>query len=599
LARLPFFLFLVTFLLSLGPLSPGPLSADGELARALAAKDKFFRDGTPPKRSEWLALIKEFERAAEVQPRLEHASRARYHAADVSFRSYRKFDQAPDAKKAAQLARRSVKDCPRCADAPDALVILGRALMAQNQPEEAYRELMKVELNYREASGPVRESRELMAQLSGKPLPKAPAKAAAKPDASKPAPPKPRENAPTPPKARPAPSPPAPRADGLAQVHALYVDDRGGYTEITAYLDRVTPYLYNLLPPSREGGYFRVYVDFKESRLPRKPVKAPPRLTPLVKTLKVNQLNDDTVRMVADLPAAHPYMPIFLDNPPRMIVRVADRVDRLPPVEAEDPPTPRPVATAKKPAPAKPAPAKPAPAKPAKGPRDSMARQLGLGIRLVAIDAGHGGKDGGAAGNGLKEKDITLKASKMLAKKIQSRLGLEVVMTRETDKFVTLDRRTKTTRDKKADLLISVHVNANDLAKVEGFETYILNFTADPSAQAVAARENASSGKTMSEMGDLVGKIAKNTKIAESRVLAKSLHAGALASLRSQFKIRDLGVKEGAFIVLANVDVPAILLEIGFITNKKEAALLAQDAYLELLTDGLCQGFKNYLDGLR
>jgi N-acetylmuramoyl-L-alanine amidase len=359
-------------------------------------------------------------------------------------------------------------------------------------------------------------------------------------------------------------------------------------------LDRVTPYLYNLLPPSREGGYFRVYVDFKESRLAQKPVKAPTKLSPLVKTLKINQLNGDTVRLVADLPAAHPYMPIILDNPPRMIIRVADRVENLPPVEIEDPPTPRVVASKE---PAKPVTAKPAANKPAKGPKDSMARQLGLGVRLVAIDPGHGGKDGGAAGNGLKEKDITLKASKMLAQKFRSRLGLEVIMTRESDKFVTLDRRTKTTRDKKADLLISVHVNANDLAKVEGFETYILNFSSDPTAMAVAARENASSEKTMSELGDLVDKIAKNTKVAESRVLAKSLHAGALASLRSQFKIRDLGVKEAAFIVLANVEVPAVLLEIGFITNKKEAELLSQDAYLELLTDGICQGLKNYLDG--
>jgi N-acetylmuramoyl-L-alanine amidase len=308
--------------------------------------------------------------------------------------------------------------------------------------------------------------------------------------------------------------------------------------------------------------------------------------------MKVNQLDRNTVRMVMDLPAAHPYAPIFLDNPPRMIVRIADRADHLPPLEAEDPPAPRPVATKTTPKP------KPPVSRPAKGPSDSMARQLGLGIRVVAIDAGHGGKDGGAAGNGVKEKDITLKVSKLLEKKIKSRLGLEVIMTRETDKFVTLDRRTKTTRDKKADLLISIHVNANDLAKVEGFESYILNFTSDPSAMAVAARENASSEKTMSELGDLVQKIANNTKVAESRVLAKSLHSGALASLRSQFKIRDLGVKEAAFIVLANVNVPAVLLEIGFVTNKKEAELLSQDSYLELLTDGICQGLKNYLDGL-
>jgi N-acetylmuramoyl-L-alanine amidase len=507
---------------------------------------------------------------------------------------------------------------------------------------------MKVELNYREAGQAVDRARVLMAELSGKPIPKKTAQPASneKPDKSLPpasnektdknspptsqpnksnqppksagtdgqkeAPPPAKGKAPTPPKARPTPSPPAPRADGLAQIYALYLDDQGSFSEITAYLDRVTPYLYNLIPPSREGGNFRVYVDFKETRLAQKGLKSPSKYTALVKTLKANQLNDDTVRMVADLPSAYPYTPIFLDNPPRMVIRVAERADLLPPVEVEEPPTPRPPAkdsskaaattpskaTPTKTTPSKTTPSKTSPTKPAKGPKDSMARQLGLGIRLVAIDAGHGGKDGGAAGNGYKEKDITLKVAKMLSQKVQKRLGLGVIMTREKDIFVTLDRRTKTARDKKADLFISIHVNANDLAKVEGLETYILNFTSDPSAMAVAARENASFEKTMSEMSDLIQLIAKNTKVAESRVLAKSLHSGALASLRSQHKIRDLGVKEAAFIVLANVEVPAILVEIGFITNKNEADRLNQEAYLELLTDGLCQGLKSYLDGL-
>jgi N-acetylmuramoyl-L-alanine amidase len=347
------------------------------------------------------------------------------------------------------------------------------------------------------------------------------------------------------------------------------------------------------LPPSREGGHFRFYIDFKETRLSQKGVKSPVKPTSLIKTLKINQLNSDTVRLVADMPSAYPYTPIFLDNPPRMIIRVAALADQLPPVEVEAPPTPR--EPVKKP----PKKTEPLPSRPAKGPTDSMARQLGLGIRLVAIDAGHGGKDGGAAGNGLKEKDITLKVSRMLAKKFKERLGLDVIMTRDKDAFVTLDRRTKTARDRKADLFISIHVNANDIAKVQGFESYILNFSSDPAAMAVAARENASSDKTMSDMGDLIQKIAKNTKVAESRVLAKSLHSGALASIRNQYKIRDLGVKEAAFIVLANVDVPAVLLEIGFVTNKTDAERLALDSYLELMTDGLCQGMKNYLDGLR
>jgi N-acetylmuramoyl-L-alanine amidase len=594
--------------------------AEGELVRAIAARDKFLADNGNAKRAAWLALIAEFERAADVQPRSDHAARARYLAADMALRSFNKFAQMPDARKAADLAGRSVKACPRCSDAPSAYVVLGLALIALDQKEEAYRELMKVELNY-QAPAQAKQARELMNELSGRPRssgssnkgPDKPSGSAGEasggktgstaPTTSQPAkgsgsaarPPAPTKTTippSAPPKQRTAPKAPSPRADGRAQIFGLYLDDQGGYSEITAYLDQVTPYVYNLLPPSREGGRFRVYVDFRGTRLGPGGVRTPTKFTELVKTLKVNQLNDDTVRMVADLPAAHPYTPVFLDNPPRMIIRVARDPASLPPMEAEDPPSVR--------TPPTPKPPKKSPPKtpPAKGPTDSMARQLGLSIRRVAIDAGHGGKDGGAAGNGLKEKDITLKAARMLRTKIQNRLGLEVVMTRDSDVFVTLDRRAKTTNDKKADVFISIHVNANDLAKVEGFESYVLNFSNDPTAMAVAARENASAGKTMSEMEGLIQKIARNTRIAESRVLAKSIHSGAIASLRQKYKIRDLGVKEAAFVVLANVDVPAVLVEMGFITNKVDAARLSEDAYLEMVTDGLCDGLKSYLDGL-
>jgi N-acetylmuramoyl-L-alanine amidase len=590
----------------------GALLADGELARALAAREKFFQNPSGgSRRSEWLALIREFEHAADVQPRPEPAARGRYHAADLAWRSWRKFSQKPDLRTAVSLARRSLKGCSRCPEAPAALVVLGRALAAQGSPEEAYRELMKVELNYR-APEEAREARALMDELAGRqgagsrraaadspggqnspgaPGPNPPG--ARSGSAAAPAGPAASKSVPAaPPKRRDPPEMPAPRADGRAQLAALYLDDLGPYTEITAYLDRVTPYVYNMLPPSEGSGRFRIYVDFRETRLARGGRLGVEKVSPLVQVLKASQLDDETVRMVADLPAAHPYTPVFLDNPPRMIIRVAREASELPPVEAEDPPGPREQA-----APAQ-SRAKPAPP-PARGPADSMARQLGLGIRRVAVDAGHGGKDGGAAGHGLKEKDITLKAARMLAKKIRERLGLEVVLTRDSDVFVTLDRRTRTAREKKADLFVSLHVNANDLAKVEGFESYVLNFTSDPTAMAVAARENASSGKTMSEMEDVLKKIARNTKTAESRVLARAVHGGALASVRQKHKVRDLGVKEAAFVVLANVDVPSVLVEMGFITNKNDAEKLAQDKYLELITDGICDGLKAYLAGLQ
>ncbi|MDR1035152.1 MAG: N-acetylmuramoyl-L-alanine amidase [Deltaproteobacteria bacterium] len=337
----------------------------------------------------------------------------------------------------------------------------------------------------------------------------------------------------------------------------------------------------------------RVYVDLRGTRLAGGLPGRNQSSAPLIRLVKINQFSQDVARLVVDLPQAHPYVPVFLDDPPRLELRIAEHAEDLPPTEADAPPEPRIVAQAQQPR----APAA-RPGRGARGPADSLARQLGLKIRRVVIDPGHGGKDGGTAGHGLKEKDIALKAARMLKAKIEARLKLEVVMTRDTDRFVTLDRRPKIVHDSKGDLFVSVHVNANTLASVEGLETYLLNFATDPSAQTVAARENASQQKSMSQMAGILELIAKNTRVAESRVLARTVHARTLESLRTKYKVRDLGVKEAVFVVLVNVDVPAILMEIGFLSNSREAERLSQDAYLELLTDGMTEGIRAYVDGL-
>jgi hypothetical protein len=144
--------------------------ADGELARARQAREKFLENAKSHKRSEWLTLIQQFEQAASVQPRLEHAAKARFYASQLAWRSYEIFKQKEDAVKAGELAKRAVKNCSRCADSPAALIILGRSLMARNKLDEAYRELMKVELNHQSAPE-VTEARKLLATLSGTAVP--------------------------------------------------------------------------------------------------------------------------------------------------------------------------------------------------------------------------------------------------------------------------------------------------------------------------------------------------------------------------------------------------------------------------------------------
>ena len=598
-------LFLLTALVWLA-LPAGLASAEGELVRALKSRQDFQASRESQKtRANWLKLIKEFEEAALAQVEPRHASRARYLGAAMALESAGKFKQKADYETAERLARRAVRDCPRCVHSAEAQLISGRALVGLGQLDQADKQLMKVELNY-PGSPEVAEARKLLAQVRGGPPPTPEAKGAKAPAETREPAPEPRAK-PAPAKAAEAPkttkappkvsvpAPPKPRADGQAQVYFLSLSDYGEYTTVTAYLDKVTAYVYNLIPPAKAGGSFRAYADLKNAVIApgaRIQLKENSRLVRLV---KMNQFQKEVVRVVLDLPEAHPYRPVFLNDPPRLIFSVAKEARSLPAPGAEAQPDPpeKPAPAAKPVTPAKQSSNTPV----ARGPADSLARQLGLKIKCVVIDPGHGGKDGGASAFGLKEKDIVLKLSQKLAARIEKRLGLTVHLTRTEDKFITLERRTKIAKEKKADLFISIHVNANNLAQVEGFETYILNFATDRSAMAVAARENASTDKSVAEMQDLLHIIAKNTKIAESRALAQALHKAALTNLNKNHKVRDLGVKEAPFYVLVGTDVPSILVETGFITNEKEAERLGREAYLDRIADGLVTGLESYVKG--
>ncbi len=578
----------------------GGAAADGELVRALKNRETFLDSKEKTKtRANWLTLIKEFEAAALAQPDIRHASRARYVAADLSLTSAAKFKEKADYERADQLARRAVRECPRCTHAAPAQLVSGQALLGLGQLDQAHKQLMKVELSYPD-SPEVAVARGLLAKLSGKSAPEK-----AKADPPKADPPKAESSKSDPPKtaaakAKSAPSraakrppPPKPRADGRPQVYHLTLSEDDGRTTVTAYLDKVAPYVYNLIPPAKPGGSFRVYADLKGAVLAPQARLTAPDKSALVRLAKMNQFKDDVVRVVLDLPEAHPYRPTFLDQPPRLVFQVTREAGNLSAPAAEAQPEdeekiPPPRREASKPATVSGA---------ARGPADSLARQLGLKVKRVVIDAGHGGKDGGAVGYGLKEKDIVLKLAKKLSARIERRLGLTVLLTRGEDKFITLERRTRISKEEKGDLFISLHVNANTLDSVEGFETYVLNFATDRTAMAVAARENASSDKSVAELQDILHLIAKNTKVAESRALAQSLHKAALTRLNKKHRVRDLGVKEAPFYVLVGTAVPSILVEIGFVTNEKEAGRLAEDAYLDLIAEGLCNGLENYVKG--
>jgi N-acetylmuramoyl-L-alanine amidase len=230
----------------------------------------------------------------------------------------------------------------------------------------------------------------------------------------------------------------------------------------------------------------------------------------------------------------------------------------------------------------------------------SMARQLGLGVSRIVIDPGHGGHDPGAQGNGIDESSLVLDVGLRLEALLKAQPGFEVVMTRRTDEYVPLDQRTVIANRDNADLFLSIHANAMKDVDVRGVETYFLNFATNPHAEAVAARENATSGKTMNSLTDLVKAITLNNKIEESRELATIVQTSMLQDLKSpQRVIKDLGVKQAPFVVLIGAEMPSVLAEISFVTNKTDAALLKQGPFRQAIAQSLFDAIVKYRGSLK
>jgi len=235
----------------------------------------------------------------------------------------------------------------------------------------------------------------------------------------------------------------------------------------------------------------------------------------------------------------------------------------------------------------------PPPPKPHSG--FSIARQLGLGVSRIVIDPGHGGHDPGAKGNGITEAELVLDVAQRLEKQLQRLTGVEVVLTRSTDEFVTLQERTAIANRENADLFLSIHANASENPQARGVETYYLNFANNLSAAAVAARENAASGQAMGALPDFVKAIALNNKLDESRDFATMVQRSMIERLRTTNKtVRDLGVKQAPFVVLIGAAMPSVLAEISFITNTQDVRLLKSPAYRQHIADALLVAIKGY-----
>jgi N-acetylmuramoyl-L-alanine amidase len=219
-------------------------------------------------------------------------------------------------------------------------------------------------------------------------------------------------------------------------------------------------------------------------------------------------------------------------------------------------------------------------------------------VTRVALDPGHGGSDPGAIGPaGVREKDVTLAIATRVAP-VLAREGVQVLLTRDDDRFVSLEERTARANGFGADLFVSIHCNAAETHAKRGVETYMLDTARDEMAGRIAMRENATSAAAGAEIGSILASMRLADQSARSGRLANLLQRAAMASLRGAYPDAvDGGVHAAGFYVLVGARMPGVLFETSYISNANEEARLANADYEQRLADGIVNAVKAYREG--
>lgn len=363
--------------------------------------------------------------------------------------------------------------------------------------------------------------------------------------------------------------------DTRVEIYNIRYWTHPNFTRIVIDTGKLREYVYKELPNPD-----RIYVDVYQAKL--NPILHGKTIlvnSEYISQVRIAQKTTSTVRTVADIDfeKIKHYRVYHLFDPFRIVIDIYPLIERS-------------SSSITKPS---------APPKPTEE-GYTMIRQLGLGIRRVVIDPGHGGSDPGCVGKkGLKEKDVVLQVSLLLKKLLSARKDLEVILTRETDISMSLDDRPVIANQKQADLFISIHANALPNTKFSGVETFYLNFSRDPKVNEIAARENATSTKNIGEMTDIIRKIVRNSKIVESKELAKKIQSHLVKRLSQKYSgINSLGVKGGPLWVLIGGEMPSVLVEISYLSNPRDETRLRSPQYLQDVAQGIYNGILEYIHSL-
>lgn len=517
---------------------------------------ELFRDPSRKKyRQYWLEVINEYSAIAEKYPDSAFAPNARFKSAKLYVQLHNYAGRKSDLGKASEIYQSIARDYPQSSLADDALLNAGKiaeSLGDKAQAQELYR---RIDREF--PQGDMAEA--ARARITGKGA--APKKAVTRTAGDAAA---------------------KGGSASLSHVRKIRQWTNKDSTRVVIDLDKNAAYKAFTLPRDpKHDKPERLVIDLKNTAtLPGFPYRQ--RVDDrLVTDIRVSQYDHQTVRVVLDLNGKLQYNTFQLNDPSRVVVdlstdstaikEAASFQSKVKKVRAHAP------SQMKKDVP-------------------SIASQLCLKVSRIVIDPGHGGKDPGAISpEGLMEKDLVLQIGKRLARRLEME-GFEVFLTRSTDRFLTLEERTNFANEKRADLFVSLHINSHRDRSIRGIETYFLNLTTDATAIEVAARENATTQKSLSDLQLIINDLMLNSKINESSKFANCVHTDIVSSaVNVGYAGRNLGVRQAPFYVLLGAQMPSILLELGFITNSKDMGLLQRRSYQEALVDGIAKGINNYI----
>ncbi len=384
---------------------------------------------------------------------------------------------------------------------------------------------------------------------------------------------------------------PSPPRDSV--ITDLRVWSNPEYTRVVVNVGHEREYFHRLLnkDPDINKPFQRLYVDVEQTRLGKNIAEHTPINDNLLIQARAGQYLPHTVRVVVDIKSFENYKVFSLKDPFRIVIDVWGKGSNGSPPITSSPA----IVDSDKPEPEK---------KTSRVTTDNLqssdiARQLALGVKKIIIDPGHGGSDPGAPGfyKDVWEKDLVLRMAQKLAVVLRDRLKCEVLLTRNDDKKLTLEERTAIANTKRADLFISLHCNAAKNKDLKGIETYFLNLATDSQAIAVAARENATSEKNISDLDYILSDLMKHAKIEESTRLANIVHQNFVKGMKTKYSdINDLGVKQAPFYVLLGARMPSILIETSFISNKIEGKRLMDTSYQKAVCESIADGIEKYID---